>query len=337
MNSTLIDALLSFARAHRDARSGGNAFGRGDAFEQRGAQVSFAGIGQHDDDGLAGVLRTLGDSHGDRDGGSARNAGQDSFFASEPPRVLDRFFVGYLLDFIDEREVQVVGHEPRTDTLNSVRPRLQRLAAALLRDDGTGGRLDRDRDDRLAFGPFDVARDSGDGAAGADAGHEDVDGAVGVIPYFRAGGRFVDGRIGGILELLEQDVAIRRRRRDFLGLGDRSVHAARAFGQYEVCAVGNQQFPALEAHRIRHRQGQREVAGGRDERERDAGVAAGRFDQFFAGTEQAALFRIPDHRSPDSAFYGIGRVASFNLAENDCRSAVGHAVEPHQRRVSDRS
>ena len=49
---------------------------------------------------------------------------------------------------------------------------------------------------------LDVARHAGDGAAGADAGDEDVDLAVGVVPDLGAGGALVDRRVGRVLELL---------------------------------------------------------------------------------------------------------------------------------------
>ena len=190
-------------------------------------------------------------------------------------------------------------------------------------------------DDRFAFGLFDVARDAGDRAAGADARHENIDGAVGVVPNFRPRRRFVDGGIRGIAELLQQHVTAGLRRLDFLSLGDRAAHAARALGQHQLRAVGDQQFAPLEAHRIRHGQRQRNISRGGDEGERDAGVAAGRFDQLLAGTKQAALLGVPDHRGTDSAFYRIRRIASFNLAEDRRRRAVGDAVEPYQRRVAD--
>ncbi len=61
------------------------------------------------------------------------------------------------------------------------------------------------------------------------------------------------------------------------------------------------------------------------------------FDQFLARTEQPALFRVPDHRGADPAFDGIGGIASLDLAEHGGRRAVDHAVQPHQRRMPDRS
>ncbi len=47
--------------------------------------------------------------------------------------------------------------------------------------------------------------DAGQRAAGADAGDEDVNGALRVVPDFLRGGAAVDLRIGGVLELLRHD------------------------------------------------------------------------------------------------------------------------------------
>ena len=58
---------------------------------------------------------------------------------------MDRVFVADLFDYIDEREIQILWDEARAYSLNLVRTGLQRLAAALLRDDGTRARLDGDR------------------------------------------------------------------------------------------------------------------------------------------------------------------------------------------------
>jgi len=66
------------------------------------------------------------------------------------------------------------------------------------------------------------------------------------------------------------------------------------------------------------------------------GVAAGRLDQFLAGAEQAAFLGVPDHRGTDAALDGVGRIAPFDLGQHGGFRAVGDAVQPHQRRASDR-
>jgi hypothetical protein len=138
------------------------------------------------------------------------------------------------------------------------------------------------------------------------------------------------------LELLQQHVAIRIRRRDLLGPGDGASHAFGAFGEYQPGTIGHQQLAPLQAHGFRHRQGQGNTRGSGDEGEGDAGVAAGRFDQFLARAQQTTLLGIPDHRRADAALDRIGRIASLDLGEKTGRGAVGDAVELDQRRAADR-
>ena len=60
---------------------------------------------------------------------------------------------------------------------------------------------------------------AGHGAAGADAGDEDVDLAVGVIPDLGAGRGLVDGGVGGVHKLAG-DNAVGSLLLQLLGLGD---------------------------------------------------------------------------------------------------------------------
>ena len=89
--------------------------------------------------------------------------------------------------------------------------------------------------------------DAGDRAAGADAGHEDVDGAVGVVPDLlgRWCARWISG-FAGVLELLGEDGA-RGLGDDLLGACDRALHALGARGEHELGAVGAQQRATLLA------------------------------------------------------------------------------------------
>ena len=110
-------------------------------------------------------------------------------------------------DLVDDVRVQVLGDEAGADPLDLVTAGLERLALHLLRDDRRGDRLDRDRlEARLAR--LDDLGHAGDRAAGADAGDEDVDLAVGVLPDFLGGGRAVDLRVGGIFELLRHEALL---------------------------------------------------------------------------------------------------------------------------------
>ena len=60
----------------------------------------------------------------------------------------------------------------------------------------------------------------------------------------------------------------------FLGLCDRALHAFRPFREDEARAEHLEQLAALHAHRLGHGEEDPKAAGGRHERQRDAGVAA---------------------------------------------------------------
>ena len=190
-----------------------------------------------------------------------------------------------------------------------MRARFQLFTGQRLADDRRVGRLDRHGGDGLAFGVLDVAADAGQRAAGADAGDEYVDVAVGVFPDFRAGGFFMDRRVGRVAELLQDQVTIRVGGDDLFRFGDGAFHAFRPFGQYQIGAQRLEQLAALDAHGFRHGQRQLVTACGGNEGQRDAGVAAGRLHQLFAGGQHAALFRIPNHIGTDAAFDAEARVA----------------------------
>ena len=94
---------------------------------------------------------------------------------------------------VDDRQVQHVGDEAGADPLDVVLAGLQRLAGQSLGDHRAGGRLDGDHLD-AGFVRLERLADAGDRAAGAHAGHDDVDRAVGVAPDLLGGGLAMDLR-----------------------------------------------------------------------------------------------------------------------------------------------
>ncbi|MNV70358.1 hypothetical protein D3C71_1633180 [compost metagenome] len=119
----------------------------------------------------------------------------------------------------------------------------------------------------------------------------------------------MDRRVSRVAELLQDDVAVRICGDDFFRLGDRALHAFCAFGQHQVGAQRFKQLAAFDAHGFRH--GQRQLVATRrgDERQRDAGVAAGRLHQFFTGDQNATFFCVPNHIGTDAAFNAKAGVA----------------------------
>ena len=94
---------------------------------------------------------------------------------------------------------------------------------------------------------LEVAAGAGDGAAGAHAGNQDVDLAVGVLPNLRTRGRLMDGGVGGVHKLAG-DHALGGLARQLLGLGDSALHAQRALGQHQLGTVAAHKLAALHAH-----------------------------------------------------------------------------------------
>ena len=137
---------------------------------------------------------------------------------------------------------------------------------------------------------FKTSPDAGDGAAGAHAGDEDVDAAVGVVPDLLGRGDAVHLGVGRVLELLGDEVA-RVAGGEFVGLGDRAGHPVGSGGQEQFRTVAAQQGAAFLAHRLGHGEGALVALGGRHHRQRDTGVAAGGLQDDGVGSEQPGLPR----------------------------------------------
>ena len=130
---------------------------------------------------------------------------------------------------------------------------------------------------------------AGDGAAGADAGHQDVHLAVRVAPDLFGGGPAVDLRVGGVLELLGHEV-LRVGGGQLFRLADGAAHAFGAGGQDQFGAVGTQQHAPLLCSSFGHDQDAGVAAGGGDHGQGDAGVAAGRLDDDRVRVESSPAF-----------------------------------------------
>ena len=174
-------------------------------------------------------------------------------------------------------------------------------------------------------------RHAGDGAAGAHAADENVHFAVGIVPDLRAGGGVVDGRVGGVVELL-QDVAVGRLGQDLIGLGDGALHAVGAGGEHDLRAEGQQQHAALQAHGLRHGEDQPVALDRGHKGQRDAGVAAGGLDEHgLAGLDLARLLGGIDHREADAVFHAADGVLAFQLDYDGGGQSGRYAIQPYQR------
>ena len=126
--------------------------------------------------------------------------------------------------------------------------------------------------------------------------------------------------------------ALADRRARILGIHGRGAHD-------HVRAVGLQDVALVLADLVRAHEDRLVAALLGDQREADAGVAAGRLDDGAPGLEQAlALGRI-DHADGDAVLHGPAGIDVLDLGEhlgaalgNDAR---GDPAQPHERRVAD--
>src|SRR5262245_22081570 len=266
--------------------------------------------------------------------GAGADAAENAFLARQLPGHGERIVVVHLDHFVDDAEVQHVGHEARADALNLVPAGLQRLSLHLLRDDRAGDRLHRNRLERR-FALLDDFADAGDGAAGADAGDEDVDLAVGVAPELFRCGLAMDLGIGRVLELLRHE-RIRNGPEHLFRLGDRAVHALLARREHDLGAERLQQPAALEAHCLGHGDNKAVTLGGTGEGQTDAGVAAGRFDDGGVLVDLALAFGGLDHADADAVLDRPERGDILELYRGRGLGVTDHAPQLYERRLADR-
>ena len=152
-------------------------------------------------------------------------------------------------------------------------------------------------------------------AAGADARHEDVHAAVGVVPDLRAGGLDVGLGVGGVHELAG-DEGVGNLFCQLVGLGDGTLHALGALAQHQLCAVSLHQLAALDAHGLRHDDDDAVTLGGSYGGQTDAGVAGGGLNDDGTGLEFAGGLGVVDHLLGDTVLDGTGRVEIFQLGQN---------------------
>ena len=96
-----------------------------------------------------------------------------------------------------------------------------------------------------------------------------------------------------------------------------------------------EQLAALDRHRVGHDQRALVAFGRGDERQADAGVAAGRFDDGVARLDLAGLLRFVHHRDGDAVLDRRERVERLEFGDDFRRAFGDDAIEPHQRRTPD--
>ena len=159
-----------------------------------------------------------------------------------------------------------------------------------------------------------ILSDTGDRAARADTGHEDVDIAVRVLPDLGSRRRTVDRRVRGVDELTG-DKAVGDLRGKLVRLGDCPLHALRTVGEHELRAIGLHELAALHAHGLGHDDDDAVASSGGDGRKTDAGVAGGGLDDDGARLEHAAPLRVLDHGKRHAILHRAAGVKILQLCQ----------------------
>ena len=206
-------------------------------------------------------------------------------------------------------------------------------AGLALREHRGGGGLDGDNLNLWVLLLEELAH-AGHGAAGANAGDEDVDLAVGVIPDLGAGRGFVDGGVGGVYKLAG-DNAVGGLLLQLLGFRDGALHALGSVSEHELCAICLHKLAALDGHGLGHGDDHLVAASRRHRGDTDAGVAARGLDDgvVAAAHELAGLLGLVNHVFGDAVFNGPRGVEVFQLDEHaGLEVLVGLKVDELQER-----
>ena len=291
-------------------------------------EVATTGVGREDDDEVVGAA-LVGDLQGRGDGGATRATDEQTLFLADPAGHGEGVGVGDRDDAVDE--IGVVGGRPEVlaDTLDQVRTA---GAAGVHRTLGVGAdHLDR----RVLF--LEVAADTRESAAGAAAGDEVGDLAVGLAPDLRAG-RLVVGQRVGLVEVLVGAVGARDLVHESLGRGvvrlgilGRDGHRA----HHDLGAVGAEQVDLFGSDLVGHDEHALVATLGGDDRETDTRVARGRLDDGAAGLEETLTLGVVDHAHRRTVLGRAAGVGHLGLHHHLARLVLRHLLQVDQGRVPD--
>ena len=297
--------------------------------EHRRGQVALSGVGEDGHDDLALVFGALGQPARGRDGRTRRDAHQQAVVGCKLAPGFERLFVGDGDDFVVDRGVKRFGDESGANPLDLVR------SGAAFGQDGGAGRFDRDNSDVGVLG-FQERACARDGSAGSDTRYEDIYLAFGGFPDLGAGGGGMNGGVRGVDELAG-DEGVLDFGMQFVGLGDRSLHALRSVGQHEFGPVGLHEVAALDRHGFGHGDDDAVPGCGGDSRKADSGVARGGLDEHGVVVDNPVGFGPIDHGLGDAILHRPGGVERFDLADDGRLQRVVRfeARKLHQRCVAD--
>ena len=172
-------------------------------------------------------------------------------------------------------------------------------------------------------------------ARGSHGADKMRDAPAGLLPNLGACGFVVHPAVVAIAELIQHATLA-------IGLHLQGqiagvLHAAAARGQHQLGAIGAHGLGALQTQIFGHHQNHAVALDSSHHRQRNAGVAAGGFNQGIARLDVAALLRPLDHRQRRAILDRTGRVVALELAQQHVALRRAGATQPlqgNQRRAA---
>ncbi|MNK90146.1 hypothetical protein D3C87_1101880 [compost metagenome] len=291
--------------------------------------VGLAGAGQKDhDDGIG--RKGAGHAQGGDHGVAGRAADEEAFLAGEAAGHGEGVAIADALPAVDQAKVDGVGDVVHADAFDLVR------LGGVARVDRAFGVGAHDDDVRLAF--LEVLGRAGDGAAGADRGHEVGDLAFGLVPDFGAGGQVVGLGVLVVVELVGLVGA-----GDLAGeaVGDLVVGVGMVLGDgggrdHDLGAVGPEQIAFLLAHLVGHGEDAAVALDRGGDRQTHAGVARGRLHDGASGLQESTPLGVFDHVKGGAILHRAAGVEVFDFGQDGRLDPFGHAVKLDQGGSADR-
>ena len=179
---------------------------------------------------------------------------------------------------------------------------------------------------------FRAFTDAGQGAAGADAGAEAVDGACHLLQDLQGGVVLVYHGIVGVGELFGDEhlgVLLLHPQGGVHALCDAGANVAIVVDEPDFRPVVLHELLALLTHRVRHDQDGVIPADCPHQCQADALVAAGGLDDDGVGADEAVLLRLVDHVQSGAGLDGTTHVQALVLHQHLGRVLAHHTGQAH--------
>jgi hypothetical protein len=257
--------------------------------------------------------------------GARRDADQQPQVAAQLPCGFDGVVVGHLDHLVDQRHIEYGGDEAVADALDLMQPGLvAQQGGHILRLDGHQVHVGFMLAEKLAHA---LQR-----AAAAHTGHETIDFAADLPPDLVGRVFVVAARVVGVFELLRHEDA--RIGRGHLGHPPDGAGDAFPIGREDQFRSERaDDLLAFLAHALGHDDLHLVALQAADQRDADARVATGRFDDDRVGFQASVAFRPFEHGQGHAVLDRAARVQELGFGENRLRAQADSGVLPIRSRM----